>query len=191
MVNNDKRATILSATINRIAVHGFHRTPIEHIAEQAGVSKGTIYCYFKNKDDLITQVYRCLEKRVLRVLATHYPENAPVRERFMHAAEVLVRYLIGAPTECRFLEQFHNSPYGVAYRREWLFAGGDGNVITKLFQEAREAGVIKELPNSLLFALAFGPLLNICHDQTFDLIELDDLTLSRAVEACWDAIALQ
>jgi len=48
-----RRAQILQAAIQVFAQQGFHRTTIRAIADVAGVSDGTIYNYFENKDALL------------------------------------------------------------------------------------------------------------------------------------------
>ena len=39
-------------------MRGFHQTPKSLVAKRSGVSAGTIYYYFDNKEDLIHQLYR-------------------------------------------------------------------------------------------------------------------------------------
>lgn len=188
MEKPDKRCAIVRATLDLVAEQGFHGAPMALVADRAGVAAGTIYRYFESKDVLINEAYHYLEERFFAAMMERYPEGAPVRERFLHIGGVLVRYCIGAPLEFRFLEQFHNSPYGVEHRREKLFNKNNRDVITELFNEALDLGVVKELPLPVLFGLAFGPLLDICRDHILHFIELDDELVSRCVEACWDAI---
>lgn len=54
---NAKRSRIIAAAIQVFAQRGFHATRIDHIAEAAGIGKGTIYQYFSTKDDLFLAVY--------------------------------------------------------------------------------------------------------------------------------------
>ncbi|MCS7000600.1 MAG: TetR/AcrR family transcriptional regulator [Bacteroidota bacterium] len=54
---NAKRQQIIAAAIRVFAQRGFHATKIEHIAEAAGIGKGTIYEYFSSKDELFLAVY--------------------------------------------------------------------------------------------------------------------------------------
>ena len=185
---NDKRCAIMRATLDLVAVQGFHGAPMALVAERAGVAAGTIYRYFDSKDVLINEVYHYLEERFFAAVMEDYPEDSPVRERFLHIGKVLVRYCIGAPLEFRFLEQFHNSPYGVAHRREKLFGKNNRDIITELFNEALGKGIVKDLPLPVLFALTFGPLINISRDHILHFVELDDELISRCVEACWDAL---
>src|SRR5437867_4192319 len=43
---------ILDAALRVFARRGLHRTNLEEVAKEAGISKGTIYLYFKNKEEL-------------------------------------------------------------------------------------------------------------------------------------------
>jgi TetR/AcrR family fatty acid metabolism transcriptional regulator len=56
-VNKDKHERILRAAIKVFARNGFHNAKISQIAKEAGVADGTIYLYFKNKDDILIKVF--------------------------------------------------------------------------------------------------------------------------------------
>ena len=51
--SGDKYARILDAAVDVIAENGFFQSPVSKIAERAGVADGTVYLYFKNKDDVL------------------------------------------------------------------------------------------------------------------------------------------
>ena len=53
----DKRRKILDAAVRVFAKHGFYNSKVSGIAREAGVADGTIYLYFKNKEDLLIQVF--------------------------------------------------------------------------------------------------------------------------------------
>src|SRR5215472_10159070 len=50
---SNKHQRILDAAIEVIAEHGFFHSRVSEIADRAGVADGTIYLYFKNKDELL------------------------------------------------------------------------------------------------------------------------------------------
>src|SRR5947208_14982329 len=54
---NDKRGRILDAAVKVSAEHGFHSATVAGIARAAGVADGTIYLYFKSKDDLLLRLF--------------------------------------------------------------------------------------------------------------------------------------
>ena len=58
---------ILDAAIKVIAIRGLDKATLEQVAAEAGISKATIYLYFKNKEDLY---YQCVVDRFERTIAT-------------------------------------------------------------------------------------------------------------------------
>lgn len=62
--NADKYQQILQAAITVFAERGFSQSTISQIAQEAGVADGTIYLYFKNKDDILVQFYEAMTDHV-------------------------------------------------------------------------------------------------------------------------------
>jgi TetR/AcrR family fatty acid metabolism transcriptional regulator len=62
----DKRARIMDAAIHVFAERGFHTATVAEIARAAGVADGTIYLYFKGKDDLLLRVF---DEKMTQLLA--------------------------------------------------------------------------------------------------------------------------
>ncbi len=52
-----KRQRILSSAIKVFSKKGFYSTKIKEIARAASVADGTIYLYFKNKDDILISIF--------------------------------------------------------------------------------------------------------------------------------------
>src|SRR5688500_16314259 len=63
----DKRERILAAAERIFARHGFFAAKVSDVAKEAGVADGTIYLYFKNKDDLLISLF---ERRMQQVNET-------------------------------------------------------------------------------------------------------------------------
>ena len=53
-----KYKQIIDAAVIAIAENGYHQAQISKIAKQAGVADGTIYLYFKNKEDILISVFQ-------------------------------------------------------------------------------------------------------------------------------------
>jgi TetR/AcrR family transcriptional regulator, fatty acid metabolism regulator protein len=56
--NNEKYEAILNAAVKVIGQAGYHNAPISKIAREAGVADGTVYLYFKNKEDILISILR-------------------------------------------------------------------------------------------------------------------------------------
>jgi TetR/AcrR family fatty acid metabolism transcriptional regulator len=61
---NDKYRRILEAAVKVFARYGFYQSTVSQIAKEAGVADGTIYLYFKNKDDILVQFFSHRTKQV-------------------------------------------------------------------------------------------------------------------------------
>jgi len=61
---NNKRERILDAAVRVFAQEGFYNAKVSQIAHAAGVADGTIYLYFKSKDDLLISLF---ENRMERI----------------------------------------------------------------------------------------------------------------------------
>jgi TetR/AcrR family fatty acid metabolism transcriptional regulator len=59
----DKREAILRAAISVFANKGFFNSKVADVAKAAGVADGTVYLYFKNKDDILHSIFdRAMEE---------------------------------------------------------------------------------------------------------------------------------
>ena len=185
----EKRDEIVRAALELIAEHGFHGAPMAMIAKKAGVGAGTIYRYFENKDVLIAELYRELEERIYAAVQEGYSPDKPIRERFLYLGTAVLNYFIVNPLDFRYLEQFHNSPYGMAFRRDRISGKReDRDMYRELFEEGVAQQVVKDFPLVILFALTFGPLLAVARDHILNFIVLDDDLILRTIEACWDGV---
>ena len=54
--HNDKRKQIINAAIEIFSQKGYHRAKIQDITRSVGISTGTFYIYFNNKQDLFIEV---------------------------------------------------------------------------------------------------------------------------------------
>ncbi|MFG6119024.1 MULTISPECIES: TetR/AcrR family transcriptional regulator [Thalassobacillus] len=56
--NKPKYTQIIDAAVKVIAENGYHSSQVSKIAKQAGVADGTIYLYFKNKEDILVSLFQ-------------------------------------------------------------------------------------------------------------------------------------
>ena len=54
---NGKYEAILRAAIKVFARGGFFNSKVADVAREAGVADGTVYLYFKNKDDILVSIF--------------------------------------------------------------------------------------------------------------------------------------
>jgi len=62
---NDRRGAILRAAWRMMCRYGFAKTTVEEIATEAGIAKGTVYLYFKSKEEILIALVSETNRRVL------------------------------------------------------------------------------------------------------------------------------
>lgn len=106
--NEDKRKAILDAALRVFAEHGIAGAPTAAISRAAGVAEGTLFTYFKTKDELMNELYLELRQEFSRHLPD-FPHGEDPRTRLRYIWE---RYLeLGArhPEQLRVLAQLRTS----------------------------------------------------------------------------------
>jgi len=79
----DKRERILRAAVRVFAKNGFHDTRVSEVAKAAGVADGTIYLYFKSKDELLLSLFEDRVEALLTFMKLELPkfQGAPAKLR--------------------------------------------------------------------------------------------------------------
>jgi TetR/AcrR family fatty acid metabolism transcriptional regulator len=88
VVTDYRREQILNAACRSFARHGLHATTVDQIARAAGVAKGTVYLYYRSKEDLLghalTEGIAGLRTETLPIITSDAPLEARLR-RFLGA----------------------------------------------------------------------------------------------------------
>ncbi|MDI3297995.1 MAG: TetR/AcrR family transcriptional regulator [Bacillota bacterium] len=86
---------ILRAAAHVIAARGYHGARVSDIAREAGVADGTVYLYFRNKQEMLVTVFREGIGEYLRHLEERLAGAADAREELRLLVETHLGYLGG------------------------------------------------------------------------------------------------
>ena len=155
----DKHQRILDAAVTVFARKGFFLSKVSEIAKEAGVADGTIYLYFKNKDDLLVSIFEVKMKEVIMRFRDAIVEVDDARSRLkclieMHLAEFQAYPDLAAVFQ---VELRQSSRFMREYKKGELKQYLDliGEIIE---QGQREGSMRKDLPLGLVKRLVFGTL---------------------------------
>jgi TetR/AcrR family fatty acid metabolism transcriptional regulator len=84
----DKYQRILDAAVEVIAEHGYFNSPVSAIAKRAGVADGTIYLYFKSKDDILRTAIDTTFGRFYKQVEERFRTLEGAQEQLEYIAEV-------------------------------------------------------------------------------------------------------
>src|SRR5699024_5898940 len=74
--NKPKYQQIIEAAVKVIAENGYYASQVSKIAKEAGVADGTIYLYFKNKEDVLVSVFEEKMGQFINKIAKETSEQA-------------------------------------------------------------------------------------------------------------------
>ena len=103
--SEDKRNAILEAATRLFAERGLTAAPTSEISKQAGVAEGTLFTYFKTKDDLINALYREIKLELADAMMSDFPRKKKVGTRLRHVWDRYVNWGIANPKQRKVLAQ--------------------------------------------------------------------------------------
>ena len=103
--SEDKRNAILDAATRVFAERGLTAAPTSEISRQAGVAEGTLFTYFKTKDDLINALYREIKLELADAMMSGFPRKKSVRTRLRHVWDGYVNWGVTNPEPRKVLAQ--------------------------------------------------------------------------------------
>lgn len=77
----EKRDAIIKAATDLFTNAGYETTTIAHVAKKAGVAVGTVYLYFKNKQEILYAVKYDWDEDFARLMSQTGVENIPHQHR--------------------------------------------------------------------------------------------------------------
>ncbi|MCW2640932.1 MAG: TetR family transcription regulator [Dactylosporangium sp.] len=116
---------LLDAAVTLFAVKGFDATSVQEIVEQAAVTKGAMYHYFKSKDDLLYEIYHALISQQLadldRILAAGGRPGDVIRAVIVDLVETTTARLAEAAVFSREMHKLAAEPMAAlrAQRRRY------------------------------------------------------------------------
>ena len=155
----DKREAILRAAVETFAAHGFFQAQVADVARAAGVAAGTVYLYFRGKDDLLISIFERTMKQAIAEGRRSVEEKRGAVERLREIArlhlerlgndrELAVVFQIELRQSTKFMEHF-----SATHLREYL------GLIRDVVAQGQSEGVFRPGPNPTLTAkLFFGAL---------------------------------
>ncbi len=156
---NGKHEAILRAAAKVIAQSGYFNAKVSDIARTAGVADGTVYLYFKNKEDLLTSIFGWAMGEFMTRARRELSEIDDSREKLRHFAhlhfslleqerDIAIVFQIELRQSTKFMEKFSTT-----YLAEYL------QMLREIIEEGQARGYFRRQLNSKVVTKAlFGML---------------------------------
>ena len=157
---SEKRQRILAAALKVFAQRGFYSANVSEVAREASVADGTIYLYFKNKDDLLIQLFEDrMEYLIRRLKEGLEAAGGSVQHRMLAMIRAHLQISAESPALAEFitLELRQSSKFVKEYQNEKF--SEYLTVVRQLIEEGQGDGSFRsDLDPRITARAAFGAL---------------------------------
>ncbi len=185
----NRREAILKSVLKLVNRSGFYHLNMKDIASEAGVAAGTIYLYFKGKEDLINALYRMIVSEFNAVVLNSYHPKEEVRANFYRMLGNALEFYVKEPDNFSFVEQYTYAPFLFKENREENFILL--MPIYKMIREGKKEKSIRNISNAILISIIHGSMNTMIK---LHLAGKTDLSKKNArlkfCNACWSAITI-
>lgn len=182
-----KYMQIIDAAVEVIAENGYHQSQVSKIAKQAGVADGTIYLYFKNKEDILISLFKEKMGQFIERMEEDIKEKATAKEKL---ALVILKHfsLLAGDHNLAIVTQLELRQSNLELRQKINeILKGYLNILDGILTEGIQSGEIKEgLDVRLARQMIFGTIDEtvttwVMNDQKYDLVALSNSVLELLV----------
>lgn len=182
-----KYMQIIDAAVEVIAENGYHQSQVSKIAKQAGVADGTIYLYFKNKEDILISLFKEKMGQFIERMEEDIKEKATAKEKL---ALVISKHfsLLAGDHNLAIVTQLELRQSNLELRQKINeILKGYLNILDGILTEGIQSGELKEdLDVRLARQMIFGTIDEtvttwVMNDQKYDLAALSDSVLELLV----------
>lgn len=180
---------ILSAAEVLMARVGVSNLSTHKIAKEAGVSVGTIYLHFKDKDDLLNQLVPYLFGRFHKHSLQFYDPTLPLFEQYQQFWRGKYAFLKENPTIVLNMYQYEALPNFRTLLQQCMVSEDlPWNLFVK---QGQEEGVLAKLPSNVLFSLSMNVGWDLAYHQLINPnVSYDEPMLEEIILRTWKAITL-
>jgi len=159
-VSNERKVQIIHAAEGVFTRKGFDQARMDDIAEETGLSKGTLYLYFKSKDELIIAILDRIFQREFQVFKNIDLNSMTATEAFMLFTDTVIKdvkiILRLMPIAYEFLAlAFRNKLVQNAFK---VYLGRYMDVFIPIIQRGVDTGEFRQLDVQEL-AIASGAII--------------------------------
>jgi len=163
------RQEILDAAIKVFAEKGFHEATLDEVAQEAEFSKGTLYLYFSNKEDLLSTIVSDSLEKWTEFYKSTITGKESFREEITAVFNGVAERIFGNPDLFTLLSVQHASLFNALSQEKRNEACKIHNKIWESFNErvkmAIENEELRDLPPKAIEGMVHGSLDAMIHNR--------------------------
>ena len=174
---------IFDATDRLMAKEGLHHLSMHKLAKEAGIAAGTIYLYFKSKDELLVQFARRVFNKFVTAIEEGFDESQSFFEQYRRMWWNIWHFLQENPTILSNMNQYRSLPGFLETCKEM-----EHSCWEQFCLKEQAANVLADLDPHMLFLLSLKTAIVLASDIKFLGTAVTDAMLESVIERSWRAI---
>jgi AcrR family transcriptional regulator len=177
---------IFSATLKLVHENGLAGITMGEIARAARIATGTLYIYFKNKNDLINALFTDCRKNAVNIYFKNYNESDPFKKGFRVIWLNLLKFRMEHFEQAVFVDQCHHSPFITETTKE--ITRKMIQPLYKLVERGKKEGLLKDWDNTLLLTFMVGGINEFIKYSKYSGKKISRPQIEQMFQLCWDAL---
>ena len=180
----DVSEQIFDATDRLMAAkEGLHHLSMHKLAKEAGIAAGTIYLYFKSKDELLAQFACRVFNKFAVAIEEGFDESQSFFEQYRKMWWNIWHFLQENPTILLNMNQYRSLPEFIETCKET-----EHSCWEQFCLKGQAANVLADLDPHMLFLLSLKTAIVLASDIKFLGTAVTDAMLESVIERSWRAI---
>lgn len=186
--DEEKEKLILESALNIISKTGLAGLKMTDLAREAKLATGTVYIYFKDKEELVRKLYLYLMRTITNDLSDGIEASEPVK---LKIKKISYNYLIDnilKPQKGIFFEQYFRSPF--FHETESVLQEED-QIMQPIYQlviEGQQQSIIKNINPELIVTVVCGMLDSVAKTAVYTEKTISESDWESIFGLIWDAI---
>ncbi len=186
-LRDDKKIDqITKAVLLLVKQKGLAGITMGEIAKEGGMATGTLYIYFKNKEELINHLFFECRKEAIENYFLNYSISKPFKSGFREVWMNILNFRIQNFEEVVFMDQCYHSPFinecTMKLTKEMK------KPLFKLIERGKEENIFKDMDSMALLTFMIGSIHEGVKNAHYNLKPLTKTDINSMFKLCWDGM---
>jgi len=186
--DENKIQQIHSAAMKLVVKTGFSSLKMADVAKEAGIATGTLYIYYKSKEELINELFILTKKEIADVMLSPDNQSPILYESFRKMWMAYFLFCYRNPEKMLFVEQFLYS--GLISEDNIKLSNSYFAPLDQFLELAKQQSYIKNMDVEILKASMQGALHEIIKVLMKNNLPIESFPLNSLFDLTWNGIRL-
>jgi AcrR family transcriptional regulator len=186
----EKEIRIIQSVITIAGKKGLAGISITEISKKAGLGVGTLYTYFRNKEEIIQAAYSVVESKISEQAYKDFDVNLPIRDSLQKIYTNVLHYRLKHYDEDIFIDQYRQSVYvQLNYAKQYEDFITKNKQLYDLLKRGQKKGIIIKQTPEMIISFLYGSVRELSNIIFQKIIPFETITIEHGFNMVWKGIS--